>query len=76
LPVYLVKASRVAGCWTSWRAWASDRTHGGGRPLVARMNGEIARVRGLVQPYRAPRVLYVLWPDRSSFRLATPWSRS
>ncbi len=32
-------------------------------PLVARMNGEIAGVRRLVQPYRAPRVLYVLWPD-------------
>jgi ABC-type Fe3+-hydroxamate transport system substrate-binding protein len=32
-------------------------------PLVARLNGDIARVRALVNPYPAPRVLYVLWPD-------------
>jgi iron complex transport system substrate-binding protein len=32
-------------------------------PLVARLTGEIARVRALVHPYPTPRVLYVLWPD-------------
>jgi ABC-type Fe3+-hydroxamate transport system substrate-binding protein len=27
------------------------------------MSDRIARVRAMVQPYRVPRVLYVLWPD-------------
>jgi iron complex transport system substrate-binding protein len=32
-------------------------------PLVTQMDERIARVRALVKPYRAPRVLYVVWPE-------------
>jgi iron complex transport system substrate-binding protein len=32
-------------------------------PLIARLEQRIAAVRTAVAPYRAPRVLYVLWPE-------------
>ena len=64
LPVYLVKANRVAEVMDLvGRVGALIGRPESVGPLVARMNGEIARVRRLVQPYRPPRVLYVLWPD-------------
>jgi iron complex transport system substrate-binding protein len=64
LPTYLVRVNRVAEVM-DLVARVGDLT---GRqaavgPLVARLEGEIARVRALVQPHPAPRVLYVLWPD-------------
>lgn len=64
LPVYLVTVNRVAEVMdlVARVGELTGRTAAVG-PLVARMNGEIAGVRRLVQPYRAPRVLYVLWPD-------------
>lgn len=64
LPVYLVTVNRVAEVMdlVARVGELTGRAAAVG-PLVARMNDEIARVRRLVQPYRAPRVLYVLWPD-------------
>jgi iron complex transport system substrate-binding protein len=64
MPVYLVRANRVSEVM-DLVARVGDLV---GRPeavgpLVRRMSGGIARVRRLVQPYRVPRVLYVLWPD-------------
>ena len=63
-PVYLVSVNRVAEV-LDLVARVGELT---GRreavaPVVARMNGDIARVRALVRPYQPPRVLYVLWPD-------------
>jgi iron complex transport system substrate-binding protein len=64
IPVYLVRANRVAevldvvarvGELTSREAAVGL--------VVARMTDEIARVRRAVAAYRAPRVLYVLWPE-------------
>jgi vitamin B12 transport system substrate-binding protein len=64
LPVYLVSVNRVAEV-LDLVARVGELT---GRvdavkPVVAQMIGDIARVRALVQPYRTPSVLYVLWPD-------------
>jgi iron complex transport system substrate-binding protein len=64
LPVYLVRAHRVAEVM-DLVARVGDlvgRAEAVG-PLVQRMSDGIGGVRRLVQPYRAPRVLYVLWPD-------------
>ena len=63
-PVYLVRANRVAEV-LDLVARVGDLA---GRAaavatVVGQMNDGIARVRKAVEPYRAPRVLYVLWPD-------------
>jgi iron complex transport system substrate-binding protein len=64
LPTYIVTADRVAEVF-DLVARVGELT---GRTaavasLVTQMNERIARIRKLVQPYRSPRVLYVLWPD-------------
>ena len=64
LPVYLVSVNRVAEVLDLVaRVGELTGRKDAVKPVVAQMNGDIARVRALVQPYRAPRVLYVLWPD-------------
>lgn len=64
LPTYIVAADRVAeamnliarvGDLVGRRAAAG--------PLVAGLEERIAAIRRAVQPFRPPRVLYVLWPD-------------
>ncbi|MGH7334231.1 MAG: ABC transporter substrate-binding protein [Candidatus Rokuibacteriota bacterium] len=64
LPTYVVNADRVVEVF-DLVGRVGELT---GRPsavasLVAQMNERIARIRARVQPYRTPRVLYVLWPD-------------
>ncbi len=63
-PTYLVKVNQVSGVMDLVaRVGELTGRHEAVAPLVARLTGEIARVRALVHPYPAPRVLYVLWPD-------------
>jgi iron complex transport system substrate-binding protein len=64
LPTYVVTVNRVAEVMdlVARVGELTGRTEAVA-PLVTRMNGELARVRKLVEPYRPPRVLYVLWPD-------------
>jgi iron complex transport system substrate-binding protein len=64
LPTYIVNADSVGEVF-DLVARIGELT---GRPhavaaLVAQMNERITRIRARVQPYRAPRVLYVLWPE-------------
>jgi iron complex transport system substrate-binding protein len=64
LPTYLVRVNRVSEVMdlVARVGELTGRQEAVG-PLVARLEGAIARVRARVQPYPAPRVLYVLWPD-------------
>jgi iron complex transport system substrate-binding protein len=64
LPTYIVNADRVVEV-LDLVARVGELT---GRTkavaaLVAEMNERITKIRTRVQPYRAPRVLYVLWPE-------------
>ena len=64
LPIYLVRVNRLSEVMDLVaRVGELAGRRESVAPLVARLNGEIARVRTLVRPYPAPRVLYVLWPD-------------
>lgn len=64
LPTYVVTVDRVAEVMdlVARVGELTGRTEAVA-PLVTRMNAELARVRKLVEPYRPPRVLYVLWPE-------------
>jgi cobalamin transport system substrate-binding protein len=63
-PVYLVTVNRVSQVMdlVARVGELTGRTEAVA-PVVTWMSSEIGRLRKLVQPYRTPRVLYVLWPD-------------
>jgi iron complex transport system substrate-binding protein len=64
IPTYLVHANRLAEMVALVRRLGElvGRPEAAG-PLVARIEARVDDVRRRVQPYRRPRVLYVLWPD-------------
>lgn len=64
LPTYIVAADRIAEAMDLIARVGElvDRRAAAG-PLVAGLEERIAVIRRAVQPFRPPRVLYVLWPD-------------
>lgn len=64
LPTYIVNADRVGEVFDLVaRVGALTGRTTAVAALVAQMNERIRGIRTRVQPYRTPRVLYVLWPE-------------
>jgi iron complex transport system substrate-binding protein len=64
IPVYLVRASRVAHVMeVAARLGELTGRQGAVAPLRAQLERRIGTVVEAVKPYRRPRVLYVLWPE-------------
>jgi iron complex transport system substrate-binding protein len=62
--VYLVRVHRVADALDLVARVGLLAGRGAAvGPLVDHMKAEVARVQARVKPFRAPRVLYVLWPE-------------
>jgi iron complex transport system substrate-binding protein len=64
IPTFIASADRVADVYDLIaRVGRLTGRETAVAPLVARLEQRIAAVRTAVAPYRAPRVLYVLWPE-------------
>ena len=64
LPVYVVAVERVAHVRDlAARVGELTGRQAAVTPFLARFDERVAAVRGAVAPLRAPRVLYVLWPE-------------